>query len=83
MLTATIPRHRNHNHYALLTALVTVEKEIEIAVDGRNRVCIIEKDNYPGVYGFSSEEKRNKFKSLMNSADSEQRPCVAVSLQDL
>lgn len=73
----------NLKHHALVTAVVTVEKEIPFPFKGDIIDAIFERDIMPGLYGFPTVEKRDKFISLLNSCDSEARPCVAVALQML
>lgn len=83
MQSAHMSRNRNHTSFALVTATVTVEKEIPLAVNGDIISTSFEKDYPPGIYGFTSQEKRDKFKSMLNNANDELKACVAVSLQPL
>ena len=81
MIVATLHNRNGSKHHALVTTLVTVEKEIPLPVNGEIITAIFERDYNPGIYGFSSQEKRDKFKSMINNAIDEANPCVAVSLQ--
>lgn len=78
---ATILKH--HRAFAMLGSTVTVEKIVPMAWKGEIVEAEFLRDHPPGIYGFTSQEKRDKFVSLMNKADSETKSCVALSLQDM
>ncbi len=69
----------NYPHHAFLTAPVTVEKVLPLAWKGDIFNATLEKDYVPGLYGFTSLEKRDKFVSMINNSN-DFKPCQAVQL---
>jgi len=71
-----------HRHFAHLQGPATVVKELPFAWKGDVITAEIIRDYIPGMYGFTSVEKRDKFVTMINTSN-ELRPCVAVLLQGL
>lgn len=57
-----------HKHYAFVASIVTLEKLVPFPFKGDIHEAIFQTDIVPGIYGFSSIEKRDKFVSRVNSA---------------
>lgn len=71
---------RKFPYHALLVSTTTVEKFLPFPWKGDIVEATTEKDYVPGLYGFTSLEKRDKFVSMIN-ASNEFKPCMKVDVQ--